>query len=179
VLAFLFTGKYVVSASAMLLMLFMTDFVKISLSTDNVRWSKKPNTWNITGLVKVAAILGLIMVAEAFGLLYIGLTFFNLMTNDQALSTFCFELLLYFALFSIFALRERAHFWNSVPSRTLLVALMLDMVVGILIATFGIPGLTPVPLMVTLLVIGYCFLFSLVINDFIKYYLVKKHEIGW
>ena len=179
VLAFLFTGKYVVSASAMLLILFMTDFVKISLSTDNVRWSRKPNIWNITGLVKVAAILGLIMVAEAFGLLYIGFTFFNLTTNDQALSTFCFELLLYFALFSIFVVRERAHFWNSVPSRTLLAALMLDMVVGILIATFGILGLAPVPLMVTLLVIGYCFLFSLVINDFIKYYLVKKHEIGW
>jgi len=101
VLAFLFIGKYVVSASAMLLMMFMTDFVKISLSTDNVRWSRKPDIWNITGLVKVAVILGLIMVAEAFGLLYIGFRYFNLMADDQALTTFSFEILFYFAMFSI------------------------------------------------------------------------------
>jgi H+-transporting ATPase len=159
--------------------LFMTDFVKISFSTDNVRWSRKPNKWNIAGLVKVAAILGLIWVAEAFGLLYIGLYFFNLIADDQALNMFCFELLLFFALFSILVVRERAHFWNSLPSRTLLTAIVLDMVVGILIATFGIPGLKPVPLTVTSLVIGYTFLFSLIINDLIKYVLVEKHELGW
>ncbi len=179
VLAFVFTGRYVVSASAMLLMMFMTDFVKISLSTDNVSWSKKPSKWNITGLVKVATVLGLIMVAEAFGLLYVGFTFFDLLLDDQALSTFVFELLLFFALFSIIVVRERSHFWNSVPSRTMFTAIVLDMVVAALISTFGIPGLTPLPLTITLTVIGYSFVFSLLINDYIKYFLVKKHEIGW
>jgi len=42
-------GKFVVSAFAMLLPVFMTDFAKISLSIDNVRPSKKPETWNIGG----------------------------------------------------------------------------------------------------------------------------------
>ncbi|MEM3462365.1 MAG: HAD-IC family P-type ATPase [Candidatus Bathyarchaeia archaeon] len=69
VLAFLMTGKYVVSASAMLLIMFMTDFMKISLSTDNERWPKKPAIWNISSLVKVAVMLGSMMVLEAFGLL--------------------------------------------------------------------------------------------------------------
>jgi H+-transporting ATPase len=179
VLAFLFIGKFVVTALAMLLLLFMTDFVKISLSTDNVRWSRKPNKWNITGLVKVSAILGVIWVAEAFGLLYMGLYFFNLIADDQALNTFCFELLLFFALFSMLVVRERSHFWSSVPSRTLLTAIVLDMVVGILIVTFGIPGLKPAPLTVTLSVIGYTFLFCLVVNDLLKYVLVKKHGIRW
>ena len=49
VLAFLITGKFVVSALAMLLMMFMTDFVKISLSTDNVRGSRTPETWDVPG----------------------------------------------------------------------------------------------------------------------------------
>ncbi len=36
-IAFVVTGKFVVSAFAMLLLVFMTDFAKISLATDNVR----------------------------------------------------------------------------------------------------------------------------------------------
>jgi H+-transporting ATPase len=157
----------------------MTDFMKISLSTDNVRWSRRPSKWNITDLVKVTAILGLIIVAEAFGLLYIGFYFFNLAADDQALNTFCFELFLFYALFSIFVVRERAHFWNSTPSKTLLTAIVIDMGVGVLIATFGILGLKPVPLAVTLTVIGFSFIFWLVINDFLKCILIKRNKIGW
>jgi magnesium-transporting ATPase (P-type) len=46
-IAYVVTGKFVISAFAMLLLTFMTDFAKISLATDNVRPSKKPETWNI------------------------------------------------------------------------------------------------------------------------------------
>jgi len=42
-IAFVVTGKFVVSAFAMLLLVFLTDFAKISLSTDNVRPSKNPD----------------------------------------------------------------------------------------------------------------------------------------
>jgi len=179
VLAFLLFGKYVVSASAMLLMMFMTDFVKISLSTDNVRWSRKPDVWNITGLVKVAVILGLTMVVEAFGLLCIGLKYFNLMADDQALFTFSFETLFYFAIFSIFVVRERRHFWNSMPSKTLLTALMADLIIATIISIVGIPGLKAIPLTVTLSVIAYSFIFSLIVNDLIKFILIKKTRVGW
>jgi H+-transporting ATPase len=176
--AFLVTGKYVISSLAMILMIFMTDFVKISLATDNVRWSKKPATWNLTGQVKIAAILGLLMVVESFGLLYIGLRYLNL-ANDLAVHTFSFATLLYFALFSILVVRERGHFWESRPSRTLLTALTLDGIVAAAIATFGIPGLQPIPLPHTLFVIAYAFVFSLVVNDWIKVELCRRAGRGW
>ena len=38
IIAFLILGKFVMTATALLIMIFMTDFVKISLSTDNVKW---------------------------------------------------------------------------------------------------------------------------------------------
>jgi hypothetical protein len=50
-IAYVVTGKFAVSALAMLLLTFMTDFAKISLATDNVRPSKKPETWNIGGFI--------------------------------------------------------------------------------------------------------------------------------
>jgi H+-transporting ATPase len=179
VLAFLITGKYVISAFGMILVVFMTDFAKISLSTDNVRWSKKPETWNVTGLAKIAVILGVLMVVESFGLLYIGLRYFGLGANDQALQTFTFEILLYFAIFSLFAVRERRRFWNSMPSKTLLTVLLLDAIMAMIIATVGIPGLQPIPFVQTLSVIAYAFIFSLVVNDWVKFVLVKETGISW
>jgi len=62
VIAFLILGKFIITASAMLVMIFMTDFVKISLSTDNVKWSDKPAKWNITGLAKIGIVLSLIHI---------------------------------------------------------------------------------------------------------------------
>jgi H+-transporting ATPase len=179
VLAFLLLGKFVISASAMLIMIFMTDFVKISLSTDNVRWSKKPSIWDINGLAKVSVVLGLIMVAEAFGLLYIGLHYFNLGVDNGALSTFSFEILFFFAMFSIFVVREKGHFWDSAPSKILLSILLADMALGIVLSTFGLLGFKAIPLIETLVVIIYAFLFSLVINDFIKFGLLKKWHMNY
>ena len=179
VLPFLVTGKYVISAFAMILVVFMTDFVKISLSTDNVRWSRKPNTWNLAAPVKIAVALGLLMVVESSGLLYIGAKYFGLISDDPSLNTFAFETLFYFAIFSIFVVRERGHFWNSRPSKALLTAITLDFVLATVLATVGIPGLKPLPLPVTLFVIAYSFLFSLIVNDLIKFDLVQKTGITW
>jgi H+-transporting ATPase len=179
VLSFALTGSYVVSAFAIVLYFFMTDFVKIALSTDNLRWSRNPDTWNITGLVKVSIVLSLLVVAESFGLLYIGLNIFHLNATDQTLDTFTFEILFYSAMFLTFNVRERGHFWNSRPSRLLLGAMVLSITAAVVITTFGIPGLEPIPLSETLLVLSCSAAFSLIINDLAKFFLAKKTRIEW
>jgi H+-transporting ATPase len=79
-IAFVITGKFVVSAFAMLLLVFMTDFAKIALATDEVRWSRQPESWNIGNFVLVAVVLGTAMVAEALVLLWLGWSRFQLAT---------------------------------------------------------------------------------------------------
>jgi magnesium-transporting ATPase (P-type) len=179
VLIFLLTGKFVISALGMILVVFMTDFAKISLSTDNVHGSKKPETWNMAGLVTVALILGVLMIAESIGLFFIGSSYLGLSGDIQALNTFGFEIMIYFAIFSLFVVRERRHFWNSRPSWTLLGVLALDAVLGAILATFGIFEMKPLPFPTTLIVIGYSFLFSLCVNDLVKYVLVRKMGVRW
>ena len=49
-IAYVATGKFVVSAFAILLLTFLTDFAKIALANDNVRPSRKAETW-ISGRV--------------------------------------------------------------------------------------------------------------------------------
>ena len=179
VLSFLITGDYVVSAFAIVLYFFMTDFVKISLATDNLRWSDKPNTWNIASLVKVSVILSALVIAESFGLLYIGLSYFHLNADDLSLYTFTFEILFFSAMFLIFNVRERGHFWRSMPSKTLLAAIVLSITAATAIATVGIPGFTPIPLDRTLFALCYSAVFSLIINDLIKLILLKKTSLRW
>jgi magnesium-transporting ATPase (P-type) len=119
-IAFVVTGKFVVSAFAMLLLVFMTDFAKIALATDHVCPSRKPETWNIGGFISVSVVLGVAMVAETLLLLWFGWSRFGLATNDNALYTFSFLMLLYFAVFSVVSARERRWFWATLPSKTLL-----------------------------------------------------------
>lgn len=179
VLIFLLTGKFVISALGMILVVFMTDFAKIALSTDRVRGSKKPETWNIGGLVTMAMILGVLMVAESVGLFFIGSRYLGLSGDIQALNTFGFEIMIYFAIFSLFVVRERRHFWSSRPSWTLLGVLLLDAVIAAILATLGIPGMKPIPIVITLIVIAYSLIFSLFFNDLVKYIMVRKLGARW
>ena len=172
-IAFVVTGKFVVSAFAMLLLVFLTDFAKISLSTDNVRPSKNPETWNIGGFITVSVVLGVAMVAETLFLLWIGWTGFGLATNDNALYTFSFLMLLYFAVFSVVSARERSWFWATLPSKTFMSALAADAIVGTVLTFVGLKGLMPLPWWQTLGVFAYAMVSCLVLNDAVKVAMIK------
>ncbi len=172
-IAYMVTGKFVVSAFAMLLLTFMTDFAKISLATDHVRPSKRPETWNIGGFITVSVVLGIAMVVEALFLLWIGWSHFGLATNNNALYTFSFLLLLYFAAFSVVSARERRWFWSTVPSKTLVAALMADALVGTVLTRVGIPGLSPLPWWQTFAIFAYAMVSCLVVNDAFKVAMIK------
>ena len=172
-IAFVVTGKFVVSAFAMLLLVFMTDFAKIALATDHVQPSKKPETWNIGGFITVSAVLGVTMVAEALLFLWIGWSRFGLATNDNALTTFSFLTLLYFAVFSIVSARERHWFWTTMPSKSLAGALVANALTGTILTFVGLPGLMPLPWWQTLMIFGYAMVSCLVVNDAVKVAMIK------
>jgi H+-transporting ATPase len=152
----------------------MTDFAKIALATDHVRPSKKPETWNIGGFIAVSVVLGVAMVAESLLLLYIGWSHFGLAANDNALYTFSFLTLLYFAAFSIVSARERRWFWATMPSKTLAGAIMAEVVVGTVLAFLGLPSLMPLPWWQTIAIFGYAMVSCLVVNDALKVAMIKR-----
>jgi magnesium-transporting ATPase (P-type) len=168
VAAFLVTGKFVVSALAMVLLVFLTDFVKIALATDRVRPSPKPETWDIGPLIRVAVALGVLMLAEALVVLAIGWRVFRLADSPGRLQTFSFQILLFFALFSIVSIRERRAFWRSRPGTTLTLALVADGLIGLLIGVRGLAELGSLPVDATLFVLVTAALCSLGINDLVK-----------
>lgn len=167
-IAFITTGKFVVSAFGMLLLVFMTDFAKITLATDHVRSSQKPETWEIGHYVFVSAVLGAAMVLEALALLFWGWNRFGLSTDDPTLYTFSFLTLLYFAVFSIVSVRERRRFWASRPNSALITALLADVIIGTVFAFAGLPSLAPLPWNQIGCILFYAAVSCLVVNDFLK-----------
>jgi H+-transporting ATPase len=167
VLAFLLTGFFVINAFQVVLLLFLVDFVTISLATDNTRPSEKPETWNIASLLKASVLLGIFIVAESFGLLYLGLTYLKL-SNTPQLNTFVFDILLFGGLFTIFVVRERGNFWKSKPSKPLLATIVVDIAISSIISVVGIPGLAPIPIQYVGITLAWFFVFGLLLNDQIK-----------
>jgi H+-transporting ATPase len=172
-IAFVVTGRFAMSAFAMLLLVFITDFAKISLATDNVRPSKQPETWNIGPLIIVSVVLGVLMVAESLAALWFGWSHFGLATSDNALYTFSFLTLLYFAALSIVSARERRWFWTTMPSKLVMASVVAETFIGTGLMFAGLPGLAPMPWWQALSIFGYAAVSCLVVNEVVKVMLIR------
>jgi hypothetical protein len=105
--------------------------------------------------------------------LWIGWSRVGLATNNNALYTFSFLLMLYFAVFSVVSARERRWFWATAPSKTLVAALMADAFIGTILTRVGLPGLMPLPWSQTLAILAYAIVSCLVVNDTVKVAMIK------
>ncbi|MGC9208716.1 MAG: plasma-membrane proton-efflux P-type ATPase [Nitrososphaeria archaeon] len=168
VLSYFIWGKFVVGAFDVLLLLFLIDFVTISISTDNVRWSRRPDKWDVNWLVKVSVLIGVATVLESLFITYLGARLFNIFSNVGELHTYGFDILMFFGMFTIFVVRERGRFWSSRPSNILLLSIIADIAVAFVISVIGIPGLQPIPWQAALLVLMLSFIFAVIVNDNIK-----------
>lgn len=177
VVAFLVFKKFIVSAFDVILLMFLVDFVTLSISTDNARWSRKPDVWNMRRIVLASVILGVLVVVESLVVLYVGLKYFGLEADYNALRTYSFTILFYFGVFTVFVVRERGHFWESKPSKTMFYAILADTVIVAAIATIGMPGVKPIPPAYTATVITLTLFFSLVVNDNVKYMLLRREGV--
>jgi H+-transporting ATPase len=167
-IAFMVTGKFVVSAFAMLLLVFVLDFATIALATDRVRPSKMPETWAIGGFITVSVVIGVAMVAETLFFLWICWSGFGLALDSNTLCTFSFLTLLYFCVFSSVSLRERRWFWATLPGKSFMAALIAGALTGTVLTFVGLPGFQPLPWGQTLSVFAYAMVSCLVINDALK-----------
>jgi len=174
VISFIVTGRFVISALVMLLLVCLTDLTHVALATDHVAPSPKPETWKIGPLVRVAVVLGGMTLAEALGLLAFGWERFGLARNDGMLQTFTFQTFLFFAVSSLVSVRERRAFWRSRPSATLAASLIGATIAGVIIGVLGVAELSPLPPAVSGLVFAYAVVCSLVPNDLVKSFLTAR-----
>ena len=154
-----------------LLLIFTNDFVTMSLSTDNVRYSKKPNKWNIKELMEISLAFSIGWLVYIFGIYIWGWKLLGL--PRPALDSFIFLGLVYSGHANIFLVREKSFLWHSMPSKPLLIAEFGGLLLATLMAIYGWL-IAPVPLMMILYLIIFTLIFMVAL-DFIKVPLLKRY----
>ena len=107
------THSLMLSITGTVLLLFLGDFVSMSISTDNVRSSLKPDTFDMRRLFGVSGSLGILMTIESAIFSIAGLSYFGLIGNVEKIYTFGFAYLNLAGVSTLMIVRERNHFWNS------------------------------------------------------------------
>src|SRR4030042_3200303 len=169
-ISFLWLHEIVLSLLGMSLLVFSNDFVTMSLATDKVKHTSNPNQWNVKNITMASLIPGMLLVIEGLIVIFIGMNYFHL--GWERLRTLVMLNLIFNSQFRVLIVRERRHFWSSLPGRELLI---LSPAPVICFALLGIHGIfvPPLPSHQVFLVLIFSFIFTLAI-DFPKYYSFRK-----
>ena len=172
-ISFFWLHEIVLSLLGMSLLVFANDFVTMSLATDNVEHTTNPNTWNVRNITLASLIPGGLLVAEGTIVILMGIKVFHL--EWDTLRTLVMLNLVFNSQFRILIVRERRHFWSSLPGRELLFLSGGTIIGFALLGISGIffPSLTGNQV---LAVLGFSILFTLGI-DFPKFYLFRKFKL--
>jgi H+-transporting ATPase len=157
------TGQFVTTPRLVVLLLFANDFVTMSIASDRVSYSHKPDSWQIRPLVIGALALAAAWLLFSFGILYLGRDVYHL--GLEELQTLIFVMLVFTGQANVYLVRERRSFWKSRPSTTLLLSTLGDAIVVIALASFGIL-MAPISLTIIASLVGLIIMYALILDTF-------------
>jgi H+-transporting ATPase len=135
-LAFVATGLFVTTPFLILLMIFANDFVVMSVGTDNVRISPRPDRWDVRRITTIGAVIAMGWLCLSFSVVLVG--WYTLRWSLPTLQTVVFLDLVFSGQATLCLMRERGPFWSSRPATTLVLASGLDILVLSTLAAAGI-----------------------------------------
>lgn len=155
---------YPITALMVVLLALLNDAPIMTIAYDNVKYSNKPEKWNMRIVLGIATILGVVGVLTSFGILYIGMDLLHL--SREVLQSFVYLKLCVAGHLTVFLARTRGHFWSIKPSKQLFLAVVVTQLTATLITVYGIL----VPAMGWgLAIIAWAYSFTeFIILDFIK-----------
>jgi H+-transporting ATPase len=130
------TRDFIISQLLIVLLLIANDFVTMSIATDHVSYSPKPDKWDIKKLMLIGGLFAFFILGFSFFILYACLSFLHLPIDE--VKTAIFLLLVFSGQATVYLIRERKHFWHSMPSRWMLASSVLDITIVSLLAIYGI-----------------------------------------
>jgi H+-transporting ATPase len=173
-LGIMLTGTFVITPLLIVLLLFTNDFVTMSIATDRVSSSRKPDRWHIRTLMLTGGALAGLILVLSFSVFFAGRDLLHLPVPQ--LQTLVFVMLVFTGQGNVYLVRERRHFWESSPSRWLVLSSCADVLVVSLLATKGIlmAAISPVLIGGLLAVV----LMFLTLVDFVKVWIFRGFDIG-
>ena len=157
------TGYFVTTPRLVVLLLFANDFVTMSLASDNVSYSHKPESWRIKPLVAGALVMAAAWLIFSFGILFLGHEVYRL--DLVQLQTLVFVMLVFSGLANVYLVRERGPFWKSRPGTPLILATIADVFVVALLAAQGIL-MGPISITIIATLAGLTLAYALILDFF-------------
>jgi H+-transporting ATPase len=172
-LSFFWLHDIVLSLLGMSLLVFANDFVTMSLATDNVEQTPNPNMWNVKNITLASLVPGMLLVMEGIIVILMGMKYFNL--EWEKLRSLVMLNLIFNSQFRVLIVRERRHFWSSLPGRELMILSLATIIGFTLLGVYGIfvPSLAPYQVAAVLI---FSAVFTLCI-DFPKFYIFRSFKL--
>lgn len=158
---FLVAGYFVVTPFLVILLLFANDFVTMSIATDSVGYSSRPDRWQVRHMVASAVLLALMILVEAFLVLFLATDIFRLSLPQT--QTLVFTMLVFSGQATVYLVRERGHFWGGLPSKWLAGASAVDIAGVSALASQGLL-MTAVPFPLVMMTLGIAIAFVLLMD---------------
>jgi H+-transporting ATPase len=135
------TGHAVLTPMLMVIVMITGDFLAMSLTTDRVRPSMMPNTWQIGRITSAGVMLGLCFLAFSTAVLAVGK--FRLHLGIEELQTLTVVSIVFGGQATTYVIRGRQHLWGLRPSIWLVLSSVADVLI---ISTLAIVGIAMAPL---------------------------------
>ncbi len=173
VIGFLVTRQTPLTPLLMVLILFLNDFLTMSISSDRMDYSRQPNRWNTRGILLTSVVLAACKLVFSLGVLLYG--HYALRLDARSLQTLTFATLILSSQAGVYLLRERGHLWHSRPGRYLVGSSVLGLGVTALLALGGIfmPSISP-SILLGVAVVGAAYFFCL---DWVKVRLFARLKL--
>jgi H+-transporting ATPase len=168
------TGHAILTPMLMVIVMLTGDLLGMSLTTDNVRPSPKPNAWRIGTLTIAGVFTGICELVYCAGVLAIAKL--RLGFGIEALQTVAFLTIVFGNQATTYTNRERQRMRSAPPSRWLIGSSVIDLSIASTLAICGI-AMAPVPMLFVggMLVAAAIFAFIL---DFAKVPVFKRLGIA-
>jgi H+-transporting ATPase len=150
------------------------DFLAMSLTTDRVRPSKMPNSWQIGKITTAGVILGACFLAFSTAILAVGK--FQLHLGIQALQTLSVVGIVFGSQATTYVIRGRGQLWGLRPSIWLVLSSVSDVLIISTLAILGI-AMAPLPLAVVACELAAAIAFGVVL-DLVKIPVFARHSIS-
>jgi H+-transporting ATPase len=139
------TGHAVLTPMLMVIVMITGDFLAMSLTTDRVRPSKTPNSWDIGKITSAGVLMGVCFLAFSTAILAFGK--FQLHFGIASLQTMTVVGLVFGSQITTYVIRGRQQLWGLRPSAMLVLSSIADVLIISTLATFGI-AMAPLPITV-------------------------------
>lgn len=163
-LSILVFNFYPVTAVMIVLLALLNDGAILSIAFDHVRYSQKPEVWDMPVVLGVATVLGIMGVFSSFGMFYLDENVFHF--SREMIQTLMYLKLSVAGILTIFLTRTKRSFWFFRPAPVLVGAVLGIQLMATLIAVYGL-FMAPIGWGWALFVWGYALVWFLV-NDRVK-----------